>query len=54
MGKAHVTDMTVTTKTGSRVTSHSIGREVKITYKKKNTLCVCRRCVHGCAVVGAK
>jgi hypothetical protein len=37
MGKEHVTDMTATTKAGSRVLSHSTRRELKGPYKKKNT-----------------
>ena len=42
--KAHVTDISATTKTGSRVLSHLTRRKLKITYKKIQ--CIFRRCMY--------
>jgi hypothetical protein len=51
--KAHVTDISATTKTGRRVLSHLTRRKLKITYKKKNgKVSVGDACMY--AAVGAK
>ncbi len=46
--KAHVTDISAIIETGSRVFSHLTTIKLKITYKKKNEQCICRRCIHIC------
>ena len=50
--KAHATDISATTKTGRRVLSHLTRRKLKITYKKKNRQCICRRCMYVCCSRG--
>jgi hypothetical protein len=51
--KAHVTDISATTKTGRRVLSQlTRRRKLKITHKKKNRQCTCRRCMYVCCSRG--
>src|SRR5215213_4473093 len=55
MGKAHVTDVIVTTKYWQQSACHSILRELKITHKKKNTKRIYRICrLHVCSAVGVR